>query len=205
MTEDKQENKQQAFQISFAEIDKVLSLFEKLADGINKVSNLPKEKRENLRKALSETAEMVVTILTTIKQTISIIIIGIRSNDPNIKTKIIELEHHSEWESVYRKFHLCEALKNASTELKSGFFSKVTNYFSFSNPEELERTIEQFMDNEFVVGIFVSKVLKNLAKLDKEADKNPAFVLGYFENARDDIEKYRDKFIEIEKNIRASI
>ena len=199
------DGKKTTFEISLKEIDQVLSLLETLFNGVKQASNLSKDKRKELNLALTETAEMISTILTTVKQRISNIIKEIRKESPNVRNEIIELEHPGDWEDQYRRFRMCEPLANAATELDRGFFTKLVDYFSFKDTGELKATIENFISSETVVGEFVARLFKDLVRLEEKVETEPDFVLAEFEKARDKIEEYRDRFIKIEKDIRTNI
>ena len=69
----------------------------------------------------------------------------------------------------------------------------------------MERTVNDFIHGERMAGEFVSDLLRDLAELETEVHERPEFVLSKLTEARDDIQKYRNNFIEIEQQMRKSI
>ena len=194
------------FQVSFtfAELDKLLSLFERLVEGVGKAASLPENERREMRQSISETAEMIDSILTMVKQRISILIIEIRRGDKSVKQHLIELDNPCEWENHYREFQMCEPLRNAASELRDNFISRIKQFFVVKDRRTLKKGIEEFIRNERMAGEFVSKLLKKLTKLADKVDKKSEYVQNELEKARDSIQQYRDAFIDIEKRMRVS-
>jgi hypothetical protein len=87
--------------LTFTELDKLLSLFEKLIDGVSKAAGLPEDERRKIHQSISETAEMIDSILTMVKQRISFLIVEIRRDDANVKQHLIDLDNPYEWEGHY--------------------------------------------------------------------------------------------------------
>ena len=191
--------------ITFAELDKLLSLFERLADGVSKAASLPENERRQMRQSISETAEMIDSILTMVKQRISVLIVEIRRGDLNIRQHLIELDNPYEWEKHYREFHLCEPLRNAASELRENFVSRLKQFFVVKDRRALKKGIDEFIQSERMAGEFVSKILKQLTKLADKVDKKPEYVQNELEKARDSIQQYRDAFIDIERRMRSSM
>jgi len=196
----------QKFQVSIAELDRLLNLFEKLIDGVSKATRLTKDQRHQMRQSIGDTCEMVDLLLTAVKQHISHIIREMRAgNLQQVKNEIIELNNMDKWEHQYRAFQLCESLRTAGSEIRDGILGRFVSFFSFRDPDELRGTIESFLETERVAGEFIARLLYDLAQLHDEVDERPDFVLTKLEEARTVIQQYRDRFIELEKRMRAAI
>jgi uncharacterized protein YoxC len=195
----------QKFELSLSELDKFLDLTEKAIDGISKAATLTKQQRKEMRQSVGDTCETIDSILTSVKQRISFVNKELQNDIPSAKTHISELANAQEWESKYRKFQLCEPLRTAAGELRDSVLGKFIRFFSFKNPDDLRNTIDTFLKGEEAAGEFVAKLLHNLSLLANQADSRKDFVLSELEKARQSVQEYRDKFIKLEKEIRATI
>lgn len=193
------------FEISVSELNKLLDLLQKLMDGIGKAATLSKQQRTEMRQSLGDTCEMIDSILTTVKQRISDLSKELRGDDPQAKTHISELADSGDWEHKYREFQLCLPLRTAASEIRDSILGKLIQFFSFKDSDDLRNTIEMFLASEAAAGDFVAKLLHNLSLLGNEADTRKEFVMAELEKARHSIQEYRDKFITLEKQIRATI
>jgi uncharacterized protein YlxP (DUF503 family) len=193
------------FQISFSELDKILGLLTQLAEGVDKAAKLAVDKRAKMRQAIIKTCEMLDTVLTTVKQRISIIISEVDGKDPNVRKHIENLSSYEEWEKHYREFQMCEPLRQAAEELNRGVFQKLIGKFVFKDTSGIQNDIIEFMGNEHEAGLFVEKLLLNLSRLKNKVEADPNLVIKRLEKARGDIQVYRDLFIDLEKRVRAKL
>jgi len=193
------------YQISVSELDKLLDLCQKAVDGLSAATKMTKANRERVRSAVGDTCELIDTILTTVKQRLSDIHKALLVGDSSAAPMIADLGNASEWEANYRRFHLCEPLRNAAGELRHGVLGQLVSYFSFKNPDELKTTIEAFLSAEEAAGRFVSQLLDRLTPLANEVGNDPQMVDREIQNARQQVQHYRDEFIALEKQIRATV
>ena len=193
------------YQISVSELDKILDLCQGALDGLTKASQMTKANRQSVRNAVGDTCELIDTILTTVKQRLSAINKLLVADDPNAAGMIADLGNASEWEENYRRFHLCEPLRNAAGEIREGLLGRLVGFFSFKNPDELKATIETFLGAEEAAGRFVGQLLDRLTALAAEVDNDRAMVSKEITNARQQVQHYRDQFIDLEKKVRAAV
>ena len=193
------------YEIKVSELDKLLDMCIKTVEGLSKASNIPKEHRDIVRVAISDTCELIDSILTTVKQRISDIRKVVVNNESYASDMISELGNMSEWEDSYRKFHMCGPLRDAAGELREGILGRFVQYFSFKNTDELKKTIERFLQTEESAGQFVGMMLDDLSKLDSKLGSDREMVIDKLNDARFKIQNYRDKFIELEKKVRNEI
>ena len=193
------------FQISVSELDKLLDLCQRAVDGLVAASQMTKANRQSVRTAVGDTCELIDTILTTVKQRLSDINKAIISDDPSAASMIADLNNASAWEENYRRFHLCEPLRNAAGEIRTGVLGQLVGFFSFKNPDELKATIEAFLGAEEAAGRFVGQLLDKLTGLANEVHNDRDLVSKEIQNARQQIQLYRDQFIDLEKRVRAAV
>ena len=148
---------------------------------------------------------MIDSILTMVKQRISILIVEIRRGDANVKQHLIDLDNPHEWEGHYREFQMCEPLLIAASELRDNFISRLKQFFVVKDRRALKKGIDEFIQNERMAGEFVSKLLKKLTRLADKVEEKPQHVQKELEKARDSIQQYRDAFIDIERRMRVSM
>jgi hypothetical protein len=134
--------------LTFTELDKLLSLFEKLIDGVSKAAGLPEDERRKIHQSISETAEMIDSILTMVKQRISFLIVEIRRDDANVKQHLIDLDNPYEWVGHYREFQMCEPLLIAASELRENFISRLKQFFVVKDRTSLKKGIDEFIKND---------------------------------------------------------
>ena len=193
------------FQISVSELDKLLDLCQRAVDGLVAASQMTKANRQSVRTAVGDTCELIDTILTTVKQRLSDINKAIISDDPSAASMIADLNNASAWEENYRRFHLCEPLRNAAGEIRTGVLGQLVGFFSFKNPDELKATIEALLGAEEAAGRFVGQLLDKLTGLANEVNNDRDLVSREIQNARQQIQLYRDQFIDLEKKVRAAV
>ncbi|MFB0502002.1 MAG: hypothetical protein ACETVP_05970 [Candidatus Bathyarchaeia archaeon] len=193
-------------QISISDpLSNLFSALQQLAEGVKKATKLTKKQREEMRRALGETCELIDTILTTVKQRISDVEKEVRRNDDEASFHIYELGNMDIWENTYRQFHLCLPLRRAIEEIRMGILERFLKHFSFRDPAHLQETIEQFLKDERTAGVFVGKLLSDLSKLEKDVNTKREYAIDELEKARMAIQEYRDKFIDLERHVRKAI
>jgi hypothetical protein len=198
-------NSSSKFEVSVSELNKLLELCERALEGLSKARKIPKAQRQDVRDAVGDTCELIDSILTTVKQRLSDVRKAVLKDDPKAKDMIVRLDNASEWEGNYRRFHICGPLRDVASELRNGVLGRLVRHFSFKNPNELKQTIENFLQTEAAAGEFVSLLLQKQGALAAKLHENRAIVADELQNAKQQIQDYRDKFIDLEKKVRAAI
>ena len=130
-----------SFQINVGELNKILELVEKIVDELKKIAKIPKEEREEIRKAVMETCESIDGILLSVKLALDDIQEALKHDYADTKDKISQLSNAGEWENKYREFKLCWPLRRATGEIRDTVFGRLKKKFSFKNPDELSNSL----------------------------------------------------------------
>lgn len=190
--------------LEIAGFSEVLTILKDLLNGLKTVSKLPDEKRREMRDALADTAELIDETLTIVKQHLTQILNELQYGDNKEAKKLIyEVGNFQEWEERYRKFQLCDKLHTAALNLeKKGLYSKLLKKISLHDPDTIQMRMWDYVGGETKAANSVGTMLKNLAELHSKVDSNLTIVVLRFEEARDEVGKWRQDFINIEKEIR---
>jgi hypothetical protein len=192
-------------------VSAVLDVCKKLVSAFHGVTEITDEERKEVRLAVSTTCEMIDTVLSTVKQRLGTIAVKLRAEIAKgsaadfgaVSSDIAGLRYTPEWEQQYRNFQLCEALRVASSELKSTFYGRFKARFALKDVGHLESVIDEFLDAKAGAGPLISALLDRLANLDTNVSEDPRTVLSEFEEARKRIQAFKDEFIAMEKQMTA--
>ncbi len=137
------------------------------------------------------------------KQHLTSIISELKNGDEQqARQMIIELASLQVWEDKYRQFQLCDKLRSAALKLEgNGLYDRIY-LSSFNNPEMIKQKMWDYIGGERSVANSVSAMLLRLSDLEREVDSNANEVIESIEIARNEIAKYRQDFIDFEKEIR---
>lgn len=184
----------------------VLDILKSMASGLKDVARLPEQNKKEMREALADTAELIDETLGIVKQQLSAILAELKYGDKQkAKQMIDELGDFQEWQSRYRQFQLCDKLTTATLNLERKGFYRLLHQITFKNPEEIKSRMWDFVGNETSAANSVSAMLKNLAKLDQTVDREETEVIEELETSRNEIGRWRQSFIDVEKEIRNSL
>lgn len=186
------------------ELDLFLDFLKTLTTELKKATKIPKEQREKMRNAISETCDLIDALLSIVRYEISSITQELKSENLNlgsIERKIYNLADESNWRKHYRHFQMCEPLRTASSELRGSLFSRIKDKFIFDNRKKLDEIIRDYIDGETKAARFISDLLQDLSQLGVKVYGNPKKVLKKLEEAKLIIDNFRESFIEIEKQI----
>jgi len=184
----------------------VLGMLKDLASGVKSVVNIPENERKVMRDAIADTAEVVDEALTILKQHLTTVISELRFGD-RLKSKqmIYELNSFQGWEAKYRQFQLCESLHEAVRNLEYKGVYKIVNNISFSDPEIIRQRLFDYVGGEANAARSVSDMLQELSQLHSSVDSDFEMVAENLEEARSEVGKWRQAFIDLELEIRNSI
>lgn len=184
----------------------VLKLISDLFEGVKELGQVTVSHRHKLIKSLGDTAELIDQTLTILKGHLTKIISEIEAgNLPEAKKMISALGNHCDWESRYRQFQMCDPLMQAGRELETLLNRELVNKVSFKDSKKLQQLIYDYIRNEGAVGKLIGETLTDLSKLSSRVDNDPQVVSSKIEKAKNDIQRWRDKFIRLEKQLRKVI
>lgn len=181
----------------------ILKLIADLFEGVKNLGQVTVSHRQTLIKSLGDTAELIDQILTILKGHLANIVSEIQSgNLSEAKRLITELDNHHDWESRYRQFQMCDPLMQAGRELETLLNKELINKLAIKDSQKLQNLIYDYIRNEGAAGRLIGETLTDLSKLASQVDTDPQLVRTKIEKAKFDIQKWRDKFIKIEKQLR---
>lgn len=193
-------------EIKIAGLSEVFDIIGALFKGVKAAAEIPETEKREMKEALAETAELIDETLTILKQHLTGVSSELKYGDETKARKMIfEMGNFLLWEQKYRQFELCDTLRNAAMNLeKKGIFQLKTN-ISFGDPDTLKQLIWDYIGGEANAARSVGEMLVNLSR---KADFDPSQKDEMIENleaARTEIGNWRQKFVDIEKEIRAAI
>ncbi|MEO6831211.1 MAG: hypothetical protein ABI378_03080 [Chitinophagaceae bacterium] len=192
--------------INIKGLSDILKMISDLFSGVKNLGKLPAEHRAKLLKDIAATAEIIDETLTVLKGHLSKVIFEIQMGDKATAAQMVaELANNSFWESHYRQFQMCHSLWNAGRELDTLVNKELVNKISLKDAAALTGIINGYIAGEGSAGRLVSETLADLSKLTPEVDTNPQLVVASLEKAKSEIQDWRDKFIDMEKELRRAI
>lgn len=184
----------------------VFSILKDLALGVKTAMEIPENQKKEMRDALADTAELIDETLTILKQHLTSVISELRFGDKqHAKRMIYELGSFQGWEAKYRQFQLCDSLRLATDNLERKGLYKLLNNISFHSPETIHQRMFDYIGGETNAARSVGTMLQNLTQLSDSVDSNYAMVVKNLEEARNEVGKWRQAFIDLELEIRNSI
>ncbi|KAF0195386.1 MAG: hypothetical protein FD166_2962 [Bacteroidetes bacterium] len=193
-------------EIKIAGLSEVFDIIGALFKGVKAAAEIPETEKREMKEALADTAELIDETLTILKQHLTTVSGELKyGDDAKARRMIFEMGNFLLWEQKYRQFELCDTLRNAAMNLeKKGIFQLKTN-ISFGDPDTLKQLIWDYIGGEANAARSVGEMLVNLSR---KADFDPSQKDEMIENleaARTEIGNWRQKFVDIEKEIRAAI
>jgi hypothetical protein len=181
----------------------VLDILKGLFSGLKSAMQIPEKNRKEMKDALADTAELIDETLTILKQHLTSVVSELKFGDKQkAKQMIYELGNFQGWETKYRQFQLFYKLRGAALNLeRKGLYKLITN-LSFNNPEIIEQRMWDYIGGETNAANSVGTMLQDLAGLEKNVDSDYDSVVKYLEEARNEVGKWRQVFIDLEKEIR---
>lgn len=185
----------------------VFGILKELAAGIKTAIQIPEDERKEMRVAIADTAELIDETLTILKQHMNSVISELKfGSRPNARKMIYELQNYPGWEDRFRRFQLCDALRLATDNLeKKGLYAKLLNNLAFANPGVMHQKMCDYIGGEYNAAITVTKMLQELGQLADFEDADFEKVVKELEDARNEVGKWRQAFIDFELEIRNSV
>jgi len=184
----------------------VLGLLKELASGVKAIANIPDNERKVMNDAIADTAELVDETLTILKQHLTTVVSELRFGDKqSAKRMIYELGDFRGWEDKYRRFQLCESLHEAVHNLDKKGVYKIVNNLAFNDPGVIHQRLFDYIGGETNAAQSVGTMLQDLSQLANSVDSDPEMVARSLEEARTEVGKWRQAFINLELEIRSSI
>ena len=184
----------------------VFGILKELVSGVKSAINIPENQKKEMRDAIAYTAELIDETLTILKQHLTIVISELRFGDKqNAKRMIAELCDFQGWEAKYRQFQLCDKLRLATDKLQSKGLYALLNKASFENPDAINQRMFDYIGGEVNAARSVGTMLFELSRLAYSVDSDPETVAKDLEEARNEVGKWRQAFIDLELEIRNAI
>jgi hypothetical protein len=181
----------------------VLDILKGLFSGLKSAIQIPEENRKEMKAALADTAELIDETLTILKQHLTSVVSELKFGDKQkAKQMIYELGNFQGWEAKYRQFQLCDKLRETVLNLeRKGLYNLITN-LSIHNPETIQQRMWDYIGGETNAANSVGEMLKDLSALEDKVDTDYESVVKHLEEARNEVGKWRQVFIDLEKEIR---
>ena len=191
------------------ELSLIKDLYDILKDiitGVRQASDVPSEKRQALKDALKETAELINSALTLTKEKIHSVLRAIKfKTDPQeekeVRELIFSLESFHEWHNRFREFQLCDPLREAYKKLDKteafSFFNRATQ----QNNSQIAMVVGNFLASESQFAGVISHSLSELSKLEAKIPDERAEVVAALEKSYAQIKGIINDFIALEREI----
>jgi lysyl-tRNA synthetase class II len=190
-------------------IEGFTEVFEILKDmfaGVRSAIQLPEKNKKEMRDAIANTAELIDETLTILKQHLTSVLSQLKFGDKQkAKQMIYELGSFQGWEQKYRQFQMCDTLREATMSLEKKGLYKLLNNFSYTDTATIQQRMWDYIGGETNAANSVGTMLQQLSSLSNDVDSALDDVVLNLEAARDEIGKWRQSFIDLEKDIRNSI
>lgn len=184
----------------------VFGILKELTSGVKTAIQIPENQKKEMRDAIADTAELIDETLTILKQHLTSVISELRFGDrQRAKQMIYELGSFQGWEAKYRQFQLCDSLRQATDNLERKGLYKLLNNLSFHQPETIQQRMFDYIGGEVNAARSVGTMLLHLAQLADSVDTDFTAVVKELEEARNEVGKWRQSFIDLELEIRSSI
>ncbi len=181
----------------------VLDILKGLFTEIKSAAQIPEINKKEMKEALAATAELIDETLTILKQHLSSVLSELKFGDKqNARKMIYELGDFQGWEDKLRQFQLCDKLREATYNLERKGLYKLLNNFSFNDPDEIRRKMDDYIGGESRAGVSVGLLLENLSHLESKVDTEYDLVVKNMEDARIEIANWRQIFMDFEKEMR---
>ena len=184
----------------------VLDILKGLFSEVKSATQIPQTNKKEMKEAVAATAELIDETLTILKQHLTSVLSELKFGDRQSARKMIyELGDFNGWQDKLRQFQLCDKLREATYNLERKGLYKLLNSFSFNDPGEIKRKMDDYIGGETNAGISVGKLLGDLSLLEGKVDSEYDLVVKNLEDARNEVGNWRQVFIDFEKEIRDSM
>ena len=183
--------------MSLSDIASILNTIKTLGEAANHLISLPKNEREEYRKALLKTCIALDQAILLPWNRLSTILEK-RSGDPNILvSELRRLDNFHEWKKVEQDVCLCEPLRNAGDEMGS-MKTRVKDKLSIHDVDTLSNLINEFLQGETGIADQIRRVLRDLSSIGLNSDPNASLTIpANFEKAKEEVRKKRDELDDV--------
>lgn len=190
--------------INIQGIQEVFDILKELVSGVKSAVQIPEKNRKEMLEAVADTAELVDETLTILKQHLTVVISELKFGDKQkAKQMISELGSFPGWENKYRQFQLCDKLREASFNLERRGLYALLNRLTFNDPDIIKQKMWDYIGGEANAANSVGTLLLELSRLDAKVDAEFDSVVSSLELARNEVGKWRQMFIDVEKELRS--
>lgn len=184
----------------------VFDILKGIFSGLKTIADNDKNHRKEIRDALADTAKLIDETLTILKQHLNAVILELKSTDKTRARQLIsELGNFQEWEKKFRKFQLCDSLRNAVLDLENKGLYNYLNPVSLKDPQSAKQRMWDYIGGEQKAAQTVGEMLQHLSQLANFSEAEYDQTVARLTEARDEIGKMRQHFIDLELEIRNSI
>lgn len=184
----------------------VFEILKNLSSAVKSTLSIPANMRKEMYDAIATTAELIDETLVVLKQHLTSVISELRFGDQQRAAQMIsELGDFQGWESKYRQFQLCDALRLATNNLERKGLYKLLNNLSFDDSEVIKQRMFDYIGGEVNAAKSVGAMLIELSQLAGQVASDPQAVGKELEEARNEIGKWRQAFIDLEIEIRNAV
>jgi hypothetical protein len=184
----------------------VFDILKEMFAGVKSAIQLPEKNKKEMRDAIANTAELIDETLTILKQHLTSILSELKFGDKQkAKRMTYELGSFQGWEEKYRQFQMCDSLREATMNLEKKGLYKLLNNLSYNDPGTIQQRMWDYIGGETNAANSVGTMLQDLSNLANDIETKFDDVVLSLEAARNEIAKWRQSFIDLEKEIRNSI
>ena len=131
----------------------IFDAIEKALNAIKKISNMPKETRDELRNTFDETFKLLDTSLNMV--TIRLGEILRISDDSTFNLEASQLSFDASWINAEREFRLCSSLRHTISETQR-LRSSLLNHISINDWDEMKNQMEAILQGEDRLGNYIA-------------------------------------------------
>ena len=175
----------------------------KVAAGLRKIANFPKNERDKYRKTMDETYRLLDTALNMVIIRLGDILqpkkdnefisgyIPQLKNDNDLKSEIVDLSNYDGWLKVEREFRLCKSLRATLRETES-LRTSLSGKLSTKDWDSLLEQMRAVLSAEYELAEFISQQFKELADSVRDVAPDPQLL----DIAKKQVTAFRDALIQ---------
>lgn len=186
--------------------NEVFDILKNLSSAVKSTLNIPASMKKEMYDAIAATAELIDETLVVLKQHLTGVISELRFGDKQRAAQMIyQLGDFQGWEAKYRQFQLCDALRLATNNLERKGLYKLQNVVAFSDSNMIQQRMFDYIGGEVNAARSVGTMLMELSQLAAKVDSGYDMVVAELEQARAEVARWRQSFIDLEIEIRNAV